>query len=311
MTVVLSTFDGMSCGQIAFNKMGVKPSKYYAAEIDPYAIKVTQANYPSTIQMGDVTKWREWDLDWSTIDYFIGGSPCQGFSLMGGHGGTLATLNGDTVIISDRVTYQYMKLSGAVFSSQSHLFWEYVLLLDHIQTHNPEVKFLLENVAMAKHNVGLISDALGVEPVLINSTLVSAQGRKRLYWCNWYVEQPVDHGITYTAIVDDPLLKPATVRKGDPRPIYLTGDKFKCLTATYYKGIRADGRPALAVSDGIFENLKIVGHCRQLTPVECERLQTVPDDYTNHVTNTQRYIMLGNGWTVNVIMHILSRSFLK
>lgn len=325
---ILSLFDGMSCGRIALDRAEIKVDNYYASELDKYAITVTQANWPNTIQLGDVTKWREWDIDWSSIDLLIGGSPCQGFSFAG--------------------------KQLAFDDPRSALFFEYLNILNHIKSVNPDVKFLLENVKMEKEYLDAISGLLGIEPVFINSALVSAQNRQRYYWSNFIWESvvyaidclpcsaceepicsrceshysdcdcigpntegvvfdscgklafrmPEDLQLDYTSVVREEGLYPATVRKGDPRPINLTGDKFLCLTATYHKGIRADGRPALSTKSGVFDELRDSGECRMLTPVECERLQTVEGDYTNHVSNTQRYKMLGNGWTVDVIVHI-------
>lgn len=131
---VLSLFDGMSCGQIALNRIGITPAKYYAAELDKYAITVTQANYPNTIQLGDVTKWREWDIDWSSIDLLIGGSPCQGFSFAG--------------------------KQLAFDDPRSKLFFVYVDILNHIKSVNPNVKFLLENVKMKKEFLDVITESL-------------------------------------------------------------------------------------------------------------------------------------------------------
>ncbi|PTT96632.1 DNA (cytosine-5-)-methyltransferase, partial [Pseudomonas sp. HMWF031] len=152
---VLSLFDGLSCGQIALNRIGIKPEVYYAAEVDKYAIKVTQANYPKTVQLGDVTQWREWDINWASIDLLIGGSPCQGFSFAG--------------------------KQLAFHDPRSKLFFVYVDILNHIKSVNPNVKFMLENVKMKKEYLAVISEHLGVEPVFINSALVSAQNRQRYY----------------------------------------------------------------------------------------------------------------------------------
>ena len=173
---VLSLFDGMSCGQIALNRIGIKPTKYYASELDKYAIKVTQANYPDTVKLGDVTQWREWDIDWASIDLLIGGSPCQGFSFAG--------------------------KQLAFDDPRSKLFFVYVDILNHIKSVNPSVKFMLENVKMKKEYLAVISEQLGVEPVFINSALVSAQNRQRYYWCNWEVSQPEDRGIVLADILE-------------------------------------------------------------------------------------------------------------
>lgn len=175
---ILSLFDGMSCGQIALNRLGVKVDKYYSSELDKYAIKVTQKNFPNTIQLGDVTKWREWDIDWSSIDLLQGGSPCQGFSFAG--------------------------KQLAFNDPRSKLFFVYVDILNHIKQHNPNVKFLLENVRMKKEYLDVISEHLGVQPVLINSALVSAQNRHRYYWTNLgEIQQPEDKFIWLRHILQD------------------------------------------------------------------------------------------------------------
>lgn len=328
---VLSLFDGMSCGQIALNRIGLKPAKYFASELDKYAIKVTQSNHPNTIQLGDVTGWRDWNINWSSIDLLIGGSPCQGFSFAG--------------------------KQLAFDDPRSKLFFVYVDILNHIKLCNPRIKFMLENVKMKKEYLDVISDQLGVEPVFINSALVSAQNRQRYYWCNWRVDQPEDSGIVFADIIESDL-----VDRSKPH----------CLDANYYKGgnlksyfekgrrqlvfikqtPRGKNKGGLKAVDGKtptlssnswehnnhlisgaeiitrgFEQIKVKGKSyalaassatgskalvsdgltyRKLTPIECERLQTVPDNYTNYVSNTQRYKMLGNGWTVDVIAHIFS-----
>lgn len=208
---VLSLFDGMSCGRLALNKAGISVSKYYASELDKFAIAESSANFPDNIHMGDVTKWREWNIDWSGIDLLLGGSPCQGFSAAGKQGGTKAELNGETFIVSNREQYLELKQQCANFLSCSHLFWEYVLILDHIKSVNPNVKFLLENVKMKKEYLNMITDTLGVEPILINSALVSAQNRWRWYWCNWQTIQPQDKGILLKDIIEDAPTNPTVM----------------------------------------------------------------------------------------------------
>ena len=295
---VLSLFDGMSCGRIALNRAGIQVNNYYASELDKNAIKVSQANHPDIEHLGDVTKWREWDIDWGSIDLLLGGSPCQGFSFAG--------------------------KQLAFNDPRSALFFVYVDILNHIKSINPNVKFMLENVRMKKEFLDIISEQLGVEPIFINSALVSAQNRQRYYWCNWDVEQPKDKGILLKDIIEDF----TTVQK-DNLVIKSVNDNNRVKVITEndrgYRPHRGDvkstgiselGRimkhnsttdalttshqPKLALNDDI-KNLQY----RKLTPIECERLQTVPDNYTNHVSNTQRYKMLGNGWTVDVIAHIL------
>ena len=347
---VLSLFDGMSCGQIALERSGIDVRHYYAAEIDKYAMKITQKNHPLTIQLGDVTQVSSQNLP--KIDLLIGGSPCQGFSFAG------KQLNFD--------------------DPRSKLFFEYVRLLKELK---PKY-FLLENVRMKQESQDVISEALGVKPIAINSNLVSAQNRYRLYWTNIPgVDQPEDKGINLVDIIEDGV----TDR-----------EKSHCLDANYFKGgnlksyfekhrrqlifsddglchvgeadlkghdsikrvYHPDGKcPTLTTMGGGHREPKIlvkggrmVGrrldkngtrkdndksikikqmvearkdnktNClttvgkdcilienttwRKLTPLECERLQTVPDGYTEGVSNTQRYRMLGNGWTVDVISHI-------
>ena len=264
---VLSLFDGMSCGQIALNRVGIAYENYFASEIDPHAIKVTQHNFPNTKQIGSVTDVRGKDLP--KIDLLFGGSPCQGFSFAG------KQLNFD--------------------DPRSALFFEFVRVLNETKP----TYFLLENVNMKKEYQDVISGLLGVEPIKIDSVLLSAGNRVRLYWTNIpNVEQPE------AAAVD-----PATIIDGEGFPSrcdlgrnFFRRDVFNTLTATYYKGIRGSNRPAVSVKEGNLDDDK-ASH-RMLSPLECERLHTVPENYTAAASNTQRYRMLGNGWTVDVIAHI-------
>ncbi|HEY6143767.1 MAG TPA: DNA (cytosine-5-)-methyltransferase [Flavobacterium sp.] len=453
---VLSFFDGMSCGQIALEKAGIKVLNYFACEIDKYAISVAKKNFPNTIHLGDVVNVKATDLP--KIDLFIGGSPCQGFSVAG------KKLNFD--------------------DPRSKLFFEFVRVLEEIKKINPNVKFLLENVSMKKEFRDIISERLGVKPIEINSALVSAQNRKRLYWTNIKgVCLPKDKGILLKDIVHENCLTDrdksrsiiASIGRTTTREYFkknqgqmvaqfnelsekeiaymlksnekwkqsengrLSGylqypeQKANTITANIYKGVpynvyyqslaeyivpfdktlqildkevargkvgyfRKDsqanrvyyihdkavtlcgdagggaakmgqylfgeinrevhqisegkesngvqpymqnrvynenglspsltqecGRLNVAISkngqrfnDGTkfytltaFDKhgILIEGYIRKLTPIECERLQTLPDNYTEGVSNSQRYKMLGNGWTVDVISHIFS--FLK
>ena len=271
---VLSLFDGMSCGQIALNRAGIKYDNYYASEIDKHGIKVTMANYPNTIQLGSVTEVKAENLP--KIDLLIGGSPCQGFSFAG------KQLNFD--------------------DPQSKLFFEYVRLLKECK---PKY-FLLENVKMKKEYQDIISKHLGVEPVEINSNRRTPANRNRLYWTNintgdfLFNSETVESFLGFTGEIA------GTIGMSTSRIVKKT-DTFGALTATMWKGIRAAGRPIVikpsCVGKHIDELKKDVDY-RMLTPQECERLQTVPDGYTDHVSKTQRYKMLGNGWTVDVIAHI-------
>jgi DNA-cytosine methyltransferase len=347
---VLSLFDGMSCGRIALDRLGIKVDNYYSSEIDKYAMKVSEANYPDIIQIGDVTKINYEELP--QIDLIMGGSPCQGFSFAG--------------------------KQLAFDDPRSALFFCFWRAVKHLK---PKY-FLLENVRMKKEYLDVISEYMGVEPIMINSALVSAQNRVRFYWTNIPgIEQPEQRGIVLRDILEDGF--------GSER------DKSYCIDANYYKGASVeqykkkcrrqlvnkplhigtavdlngydqikrvyseDGKsPTLTTCGGGHREPKVVAgafrgryykdgvrqdqfgsvagktkqmlelrkdektntvttvqkdnvltkdnvYWRKLTPVECERLQTVPDNYTNHVSNTQRYKMLGNGWTIEVIAHIL------
>lgn len=421
---VLSCFDGISGGQLALQRAGIKVDNYFASEIDKYAITVTQKNFPNTIQLGSIVNWREWNLP--KIDILIGGSPCQGFSQAG------LGLNFD--------------------DPRSKLFFVFVDLLVFLKEKNPDLKFMMENVKMKKEWRDIITEKLGVEPVLINSALLSAQNRERLYWANWTIEQPEDKGIFLKDIIESGVVNrdksyaiDANYFKGgsesylkrtyenkpkrqvvkyqsarrlqvmeldesaEPKPsenglIFVGGlesgrrlDDGKDLSRNFREGYRiysdqgkaaalsakpkggaggytgayqistkyrhSSGKmvekdrsksPALREAFRITDNFSVgvpkngliqiaslyknngdagriystegkartlkgeaggggakMGlisddgyHYRKLTPVECERLQTIPDGYTEGISNTQRYKCLGNGWTVDVIVHI-------
>jgi len=295
---VLSLFDGMSCGQIALERLGIKVDNYFASEIDKYAIKITQKNYPNTMQLGDVNNWIDWNLP--KIDLLIGGSPCQGFSYSG---------------------------KGLNFNDpRSELFFRFV---DCLRWYKPTY-FLLENVRMKKKEwQDVISEHLNIEPIMIDSALVSAQMRKRLYWTNILdISQPKDKGILLKDILEQdahlPVIhniyggfketkvrefyeKSPTIRTpaggGHIPSVYVDRDKSYCIDANYYKGTNEQQYKKKSRRQIVYINDK---EYRLLTTLECERLQTVPEGYTKGVSNTQRYKMLGNGWTVDVIAHILS-----
>ena len=281
MENIVSTFDGISCLQIALNRQGLEYKNYYASEIDTHCIKITQKNYPNTIQKGNICDLTKADFP-ENIDLLVGGSPCQGFSLMGRQ----LNFNDD----------------------RSKLFFEFVRLKDELKPK----WFILENVVMRQDIQDAISDLLGVKPIKINSALFSGQNRKRLYWTNIpNVEEKIAQSvaslpqITGKSILTDQTYEIATVRKGkngSPRQIVKPAtDKLGCLTASYYKGVNADGRPAKSKFFGDYE----AGKIEMLSPLECERLQTVPEGYTEGISKTQRYKALGNGFTVEVISFIL------
>lgn len=297
---VLSLFDGMSCGQIALNRVGVEYDKYFASEIEKNSIKVTQHNFPNTIQLGDVSKIKASDLP--QIDLIMGGSPCQSFSFAGKMKG-MSTKDQRDILSLD--SYLELKEQGYEFEGESYLFWEYVRLLKELK---PKY-FLLENVMMKDYWKKIITDTLGVEPVMINSNLVSAQDRKRLYWTNiGQISQPDDLGLYLKDIMEDKVdekyniterfykKKEGTLSykksRGNIRP---PERKSKTLTTSGH-GISNSGSTNIKFSDD---------YLRIPTPLECERLQTVPDNYTNvGLLDSHRYKMLGNGWTVDVIAHI-------
>jgi site-specific DNA-cytosine methylase len=266
---VLSLFDGLSCGQIALNRAGIKYDKYFASEIDKYAIQVTQHNYQETIQIGDILDVKGSDLP--KIDLIFGGSPCQSFSNMGDKTG---------------------------FDGKSSLFWEYIRVLNEVK---PKY-FLLENVVMKKDWEKIITESIGVEPIKICSSLVSPQRRNRLYWTNIPdIKQPEDKGLMFYDIIEENvnskyfLTERAVERVREKQGYSLMDKKSKCLFATYYKNNSNSREGQIVEQNGIL---------RRLTPTECEKLQTIPINYTECVSDSQRYKMLGNGWTVDVIAHI-------
>lgn len=392
---VVSLFDGMSCGQQALERIGIKVDNYFASEIDKYAIQVTMANYPNTKQLGSVINVNGYDLP--KIDLLIGGSPCQSFSFAGKRKG-MSTKDEEEILTLEH--YLQLKKEGFEFEGQSYLFWEYMRLLNEVK---PKY-FLLENVMMGEKWEKILSKAIGVKPIMINSSLVSAQNRRRLYWTNIgmqpmglfgdlesIIQQPKDKGILLKDILQSEVdekyfLSHKAInrmnRYNNTERSINDNDKSLCLAAGYFKQGRdnqlivhntqkrdanrpsiqknknAGGSGHLSRNDGktycldtgnsnaveirkvkqISTNNKSNGgtqpyqqdriydinginpslstdsrpsiintsRIRRLTPIECERLQTVADNYTNYVSDSQRYKMLGNGWTVDVIVHILN-----
>jgi DNA (cytosine-5)-methyltransferase 3A len=367
---VLSLFDGMSCGQQALERAGIKVDKYFASEIDKYAIQVTMANYPNTIQLGSVVNVNGKDLP--KIDILIGGSPCQSFSFAGKRKG-MSTKDEQEILTLEH--YLQLKEEGFEFEGQSYLFWEYMRLLNEVK---PKY-FLLENVMMGEKWEKILSKAIGVKPIMINSSLVSAQNRQRLYWTNIGLEpqglfgdlettisQPKDKGILLKDILEaevdakyylsekmianfgrtneifnqDIIITHNLQRRSADRPalkdnknaggsghLSKSDGKTYCLDIgntqaveilggdlrfdegfRWREGGKSGTLMAQARNDGTAGQAlaKIGSTIRRLTPIECERLQTVKDNYTNHVSDSQRYKMLGNGWTVDVIAHILN-----
>ena len=361
---VLSLFNGISGCHLALERAGIKHGQVYYAEIDKYANMVTEKHYPNDIALGDVTKWREWDIDWSSIGLVSAGFPCQAWSVAGKQ-------------LGDK-------------DERGMLFWTTFEIIAHALKHNPYAKFLMENVKMKKDFEQYIThhteQALGkVEKTLINSALVSAQNRNRYYWTNFKVTQPDDKGILLKDVIEND---------------YVDRDKSYCIDANYHKGgnldqyfnksrrqlvfggairgryivdgerqdhkmktaglteqrleVRNDGKtntlttvqkdnvvvratvqsnaehtyngkaPTITAAMGIgggnvplFTDVETAAkykgkyidknerlEYRKLTPLECERLQTFNDGWTDCISNTQRYKSLGNSWTVDVIAHI-------
>lgn len=379
---VLSLCDGMSCGQIALTQLCVPINHYYASEIDKSAIEQTQHNFPNTIQLGNIEKWREWNINFKSIDLILAGTPCQGFSFAG--------------------------KQLAFDDPRSRLFFVFVDILNHIRKLNPDVKFLLENVNMKKSHLEVISRYTGVFPVRINSNLVSAQNRDRWYWTNVKtkevglfgeiysdIPQPKDRGILLRDILENDVaekyyLSDKTINyyqqnsakmkeKGNGFSFQPTDGIKKANSVTtkevgrmennfiYIKqlgrgfnkgGVHQDKTPTLTKNSWERNNILIpeatkkgyveikFGECfdseniksntrrgrlmayksnclmsngnhfmrythdyriRRLTPTECAKLQTIPDWYEWIVSDTQIYKQCGNGWTVEVIKHILSQ----
>jgi DNA-cytosine methyltransferase len=284
---VVSYFDGASCGQLALDKIEIKYDNYFAYEIDEYCIEVTQKNYPNTKQMGSVI-----DADLSNlpkIDLLIGGSPCQ----------NLSNVN----VYSD---------AKGLDGSKSKLFWEYVRALKELKPRY----FLLENVGSAnKEDIAIIDRELGVKGKKYNSKNLSPQYRNRIYWTNipfdgQYSEpQPSMKTLLESNVPDkyylsekmrDYIMSEGT--KGwQSGKLEIDLDIARPLTATMHKMHRAD-------TDNYVTGIAPIGktNIRKLTPVECERLQNMPDNYTDCVSNTRRYQMIGNGWTINVIAYIFN-----
>jgi DNA (cytosine-5)-methyltransferase 3A len=294
---VLSLFDGMSCGQIALDRLGVEVDNYFASEIEKDSIKVTQSNYPNTKQIGSVTEVDSENLP--NIDLLIGGSPCQGFSVAGKRKGS-ATKEG--IDVTNLEQYLELKRLGFEFDGQSFLFWEYVRLLKETK---PKY-FLLENVRVSKKWLPMFNETMGVDGVLINSNLVSAHNRPRMYWTNIpNFEIPTDKEITFDSIMDN-------IEMTKPLSPYMTAN-FNGVNRLD-KGIFTftNSKKACCLTKGTGHGNKILidrekGLQRRLTRNELERLQTVPENYTKEVRETKAGEMLGNGWTVDVITHIFSK----
>ena len=327
---ILSLFNGISGLHLACDKAGLKVDNCYYSEIDKYANQVTEKHYPNDVPLGDVTKWREWDIDWSSIDLVGAGFPCQAWSVAGQQ-------------LGDK-------------DERGMLFWTTLEIIKHVLYFNPKAKFLMENVKMKKDFEEYIThhttQALGyVEKTLINSALVSAQNRNRYYWTNFEVTQPSDKGILLRDVLEDGVEAQGGAIRGRYNTDGSTSQKLECnnqektnslttvqkdnvviyrpcerikdgnqghiATATDIKGMDCikrvygqDGKaPTLTTMGGGHREPKVAVSditYRKLTPTECARLQTFPDGWCESVVSkTQSYKAYGNSWTIDVIAHIL------
>lgn len=285
---VLSLFNGMNTGRQALEDEGIRVNKYYSSEIKSYAIQLTQYHFPDTIQLGDVTKWREWDIDWKNIDLVLSGSPCQDLSAAGKRAG----ING----------------------KKSSLFFTFVDILNYIKKLNPNVLFLQENVGSAsKLDVGIMSRALGVYPIRINSSLVTAQLRDRYYWSNirtkqdgifgdliTYIPQPKDRNIMFKDILTSGYVK------RDKSTCLLEGTISKHfskipLSENWQKYLKK--RENLGIISLIYEYGNYV---RLPNKIEMCRLQGFPENYCDILDDMKAGSLLGDGWTLPIIKHIFS-----
>lgn len=276
---VLSLFDGISCGAVALERAGFEINNYYAYEIDKYAMEISKKNYPKIKHFGDVTK-ENFTKYKGKIDLLIGGTPCQNLSSAGNKKG----------------------LKG----KQSKLFFDYVRALNEAKSK----WFLLENNAtMTKKNQEIITGILGVEPVYINSNLVSAQDRKRLYWTNIPgIKQPKDKKIYLKHILqpsEDKKEFECIDRMKAKKPGTLAYKKAWQQVRTIEQKSKALTTQQVIANSGATNVKYSENEYYVLTPIECERLQTLPDNYTEGISKTQRYKVIGNGWTIDVIAHIL------
>lgn len=275
---VLSLFDGMSCGRTALDRARIRVGSYFASEVDESAIAVAQANWPDNKQMGDVRHWRAWNIDWASVDLLLAGSPCQGFSRMG-----------------DRLNFD---------DERSRLFFDFVDILNHIKRLNPAVKFLLENVHMRQDWANVISSFVGVSYHKINSRLLVPQNRPRMYWANFPISPPTS---TERRLID-------VLEDGTPVDAILSTSRIGWIERNPHKlGKYFHINPPVsscltARGDAGWNTTYITrnGLLTRLTPIEWERLQGLPDNYTAVAPIKERYKMLGNGWTVDVIAHIFN-----
>ena len=303
---VLSLFDGKSSGFTACELAGIEVGTYYSAEIDKYAIQVSNAIHPNQTRLGSVTEWRDWDIDWASIDLVLAGSPCQGLSIAG--------------------------KQLALDDPRSKLFYVFADILNFIKSVNKDVLFMLENVELkgkAKESEQIISDYVEEEPFLINSALVSSQNRKRNYWSNIPIDMPEDRGILLSSILEDLPDCPVGIAVRDKSKCLRVGGRNSPFGDKHewdspFQRVTKKGKvnPGIskaacltggANSGGNHSDMDIIHSpfaTRRYSVRECFRLQTVPEHYIDKildcgVSNSQLYKIAGNGWTDEVIAHIL------
>tara|TARA_R110000824_G_scaffold25682_10_gene89238 strand:+ start:1928 stop:2794 length:867 start_codon:yes stop_codon:yes gene_type:complete len=279
---VLSLFNGMSTGHTALDNVGIRVDKYYSSEIKPHAIELTQHHYPDTIQLGDITKWVDWDIDYSTIDMVLSGSPCQDLSAAGKRAG--------------------------LYGSRSSLFFVFIDILNHIKKLNPDVLFIQENVGSASRgDVGIMSRELGVYPVRINSSLVTAQLRDRYYWSNIRTKPDGFFGDIVTDIPqpgDKRIILKNVLTSGEPDGVFLT--KHSCLNTGSGTGGGQEALKHRNATTGMITLINEGGKVRTVNKIEMCRLQGFPDNWCDTLTKAKAGSLLGDGWTLPIIEHIFS-----
>src|SRR5574344_84750 len=307
---ILSLFDGISCGRVALERANIKVDNYFASEVNEVAMNISKKNWKDITYIGDVRFLK--GENFKDIDLFIGGSPCQNFSFAGKMNG--ASTKGK-IKVTTLEQYLELKSKGFEFDGYSYLILEYVRLLKEIK---PKY-FLLENVKMSKEWEDVITNALGVKPIMINSELVSAQSRERLYWTNIpNITQPNDKHIYIDDIVQNDIEHTYLPKTRLDYTNYNNSKVDKSIhkntptqignSRNFGNAVRSNGKAftlrRINPNGIIDENYNI----REFTPIEVERVQTVPDNYTliDGIKKKERYEALGNGWTVDVIVHIFS-----
>jgi DNA-cytosine methyltransferase len=302
---VLSLFDGISCGRVALERVGITFDNFYSSEIDKYAIAISDFHFPDNIKLGDINDWENWNIDFSSIDLIMAGFPCQPWSYNG-------------------------KLQG-IEDMRGKLIYPLIKILERVKAVNPNVKFIFENVKMKSGFKDFLTELIGVEPTMINSSLVSAQNRNRLYWTNidnfeitptneLFIKDIMenvslqdkhffyDNEVEFTGKKRGHVVNLNIKTHESSRRVYSTDSK--CPTLTTMQG----GHRHPKIFIGNFDSYVI----RRITPLECERLQTLEDNYTLYgiindkvveMSNTQRYKTTGNGWTVKIIEEILKGWF--